>query len=115
MDQQEQFTRLWTEAQPLIAGYINSFEPEFDRAEDLLQDVAVILLRKFPEYDPQRPFVAWAIGIARDLKTLSKKAVAAVLFVDGHVKYFNLKQHFQNTFPWPSEPTADRVWYKPKE
>ena len=39
--------------------------PDFQEAEDLLQEVAVILLRKFPEYDPQRPFVGWAIGIAK--------------------------------------------------
>jgi prepilin-type processing-associated H-X9-DG protein len=51
----------------------------------------------------------------RDLKTLSKKTVAAVLFVDGHVKSFNLKQHFQSTWPFVVEPTPDRIWYKAKE
>ena len=65
MNNHEQFTRRWTEAQPIVAGYINAVVPDFQEAEDLLQDVAVILLRKFPEYDPQRPFVAWAIGIAK--------------------------------------------------
>src|SRR5947208_7909314 len=65
MDNHEQFTRRWTEAQPIVAGYINAVVPDFQEAEDLLQDVAVILLRKFSEYDAQRPFVAWAIGIAR--------------------------------------------------
>ncbi len=65
MDNHEQFTRRWTEAQPIVAGYISAVVPDFQEAEDLLQDVAVILLRKFPEYDPQRPFVAWAIGVAK--------------------------------------------------
>ena len=65
MNNHEQFTRRWTEAQPIVAGYINAVVPDFQEAEDLLQDVAVILLRKFPEYDPQRPFVAWAIGVAK--------------------------------------------------
>src|SRR5436190_17657217 len=65
MDNHEQFTRRWTEAQPIVAGYINAVVPDFQEAEDLLQDVAVILLRKFPEYDGQRPFAAWAIGIAK--------------------------------------------------
>ena len=51
----------------------------------------------------------------RDLKTLNKKTVAAVLFVDGHVKSFNLKQHFQSTWPFFVEPTPDRIWYKAKE
>jgi RNA polymerase sigma-70 factor (ECF subfamily) len=65
MDAQEQFTRLWTEAQPRLAGYLNALMPDFQEAEDLLQNVAVVLLRKFPEYDCQRPFIGWAIGIAK--------------------------------------------------
>ena len=65
MDGHEQFTRRWTEAQPIVSGYINAVVPDFQEAEDLLQDVAVILLRKFPEYDSQRPFVHWAIGVAK--------------------------------------------------
>src|SRR2546426_12709371 len=65
MNNHEQFTRRWTEAQPIVAGYINAVVPDFQEAEDLLQEVAVILLRKFPEYDAQRPFVAWAIGISK--------------------------------------------------
>ena len=51
----------------------------------------------------------------RGLKDFSKKAVAPVLFVDGHVKYFNLAKHFRDNLDFPAEPTADRIWYKAKE
>lgn len=61
----EAFTRLWTRAQPAVAAYIASLVPNLHEAEDLLQNVAVVLLRKFPEYDALRPFEAWAIGIAK--------------------------------------------------
>jgi len=61
----DRFTRCWTQAQPVVAGYITSMIPDFHVAEDLLQDVAVVLLHKFSEYDAQRPFVAWALGVAR--------------------------------------------------
>ena len=64
-DDQERFTRCWTQAQPAVAGYIGSLVPNFHEAEDLLQNVAVVLLRKYPEYDESLPFVAWAMGIAR--------------------------------------------------
>jgi prepilin-type N-terminal cleavage/methylation domain-containing protein/prepilin-type processing-associated H-X9-DG protein len=50
-----------------------------------------------------------------DLKNLSKKTVAPVLFVDGHVKQFNFKEHFRANPLYPAEPTADRVWYKATE
>jgi len=51
----------------------------------------------------------------RGLKDFSKKAVAPVLFVDGHVKYFNLAKHFRDNLEFPAEPTADRIWYKAKQ
>ena len=65
MESHEQFTRLWTDAQPIVAGYLNAVVPDFQEAEDLLQEVAVILLRKFADYDAARPFVPWAIGVAK--------------------------------------------------
>jgi RNA polymerase sigma-70 factor (ECF subfamily) len=65
METHEQFTRRWTEAQPIIAAYLHSLVVDFQEAEDLLQEVAVILLRKFPEYTPDRPFIRWAMGIAK--------------------------------------------------
>jgi prepilin-type N-terminal cleavage/methylation domain-containing protein/prepilin-type processing-associated H-X9-DG protein len=51
----------------------------------------------------------------RGLKDFSKKAVAPVLFVDGHVKHFNLAKHFRDNLNFPAERTADRIWYKAKE
>jgi len=51
----------------------------------------------------------------RGLQNLSKKAVAPVLFVDGHVKYFNLAKHFRDNLEFPAEPTSDRTWYRAKE
>jgi prepilin-type N-terminal cleavage/methylation domain-containing protein/prepilin-type processing-associated H-X9-DG protein len=50
----------------------------------------------------------------RGLKDFSKKAVAPVLFVDGHVKYFNLAKHFRDNLEFPAERTSDRIWYKAK-
>lgn len=61
----ERFTRCWTQAQPAIAGYITAVVGDPHTADDVLQDVAVALLRTFPEYDPARPFIAWAMGIAK--------------------------------------------------
>ena len=51
----------------------------------------------------------------RGLKNFSKRAVAPVLFVDGHVKHFNLAKHFRDNVAFPAEPTSDRIWYKAKE
>lgn len=56
---------LWTQAQPSVAAFIRSLVPDYHQAQDLLQQTAVIVFEKFDAFDHQRPFVAWAIGIAR--------------------------------------------------
>ncbi len=65
IDDHERFTRCWTHAQGAIAGYVSAVIGDPHIADDVLQDVAVALLRKFPEYDQGRPFIAWAMGIAK--------------------------------------------------
>ena len=57
----------WAHSQPAIAGYIYSLVPVPQDADDVLQDVAVITVEKFEEYDRNRSFTAWANGIARKL------------------------------------------------
>ena len=42
---QELFTRHWTQASRMVADYISALVPNFHEAEDLLQNVAVVLLR----------------------------------------------------------------------
>jgi RNA polymerase sigma-70 factor (ECF subfamily) len=65
IDDHERFTRCWTQAQSAIAGYVGAMVSDPHLADDVLQDVAVTLLRKFPDYDPSRPFIAWAMGVAK--------------------------------------------------
>lgn len=56
----------WTRAQPTVSSYINALVPDFHAAEDILQAVAVIVVRKFDQFDDAKPFLAWALGIARN-------------------------------------------------
>jgi len=63
-DDQEYFMRLWTAAQPAVAGYIHSLIRD-DSAQDVLQETALTLFRRFADYDPSRPFIAWALGVAK--------------------------------------------------
>ncbi|QDU98606.1 sigma-70 family RNA polymerase sigma factor [Lignipirellula cremea] len=61
-----QATRLWTLAQPAVSAFVTSVVRDFGDRDDVLQDTAVAVIESFDSYDPQRPFVAWAIGIARN-------------------------------------------------
>lgn len=63
--EQEQFLRHWTTAQPVVANYIHSLVRDHAAAQDAIQETAMVLFRRFPEYDVTRPFLAWALGVAR--------------------------------------------------
>ena len=78
MDQKtsEQLARLWTESQPVVSAFILSVIPDFHQAEDVLQQVAVVLVREFDRFDVSKPFLPWALGIARNLALKSRREVA---------------------------------------
>ena len=63
-DKQE-YLRHFLSAESSLRGYILTHVRAFDVAEDLLQQTALILWQKFDQYDPRRPFLAWALGVAR--------------------------------------------------
>jgi RNA polymerase sigma-70 factor (ECF subfamily) len=63
----EQLACLWTEAQPVVSAYILSLVRNFHAAEDILQQVAIVLVREFEKYDCGRPFLPWALGIAKNV------------------------------------------------
>jgi RNA polymerase sigma-70 factor (ECF subfamily) len=63
--QAEQFAALWTTAQPTVAAFIRMLVPDYQQADEVLQRVAVTLVRKFDDYDQSRPFGAWAVGVAK--------------------------------------------------
>ncbi len=64
-EQTEQFAKLWVACQATVAGFVRSLVPDWQQAEEVLQRVAVTLVRKFDQYDQSRSFAAWAIGVAK--------------------------------------------------
>ncbi|QOV91231.1 sigma-70 family RNA polymerase sigma factor [Humisphaera borealis] len=67
MDEQtRQATRLWTAAQPLVSAFVTSVVRDFSARQDVLQDIAVAVIESFDRYDPSRPFIGWALGIAHN-------------------------------------------------
>ena len=49
----------------MVAAFVLSIIPDFHQAEDVLQQVAVVLVREFGQFDTSRPFLPWALGIAQ--------------------------------------------------
>ncbi|NWK56941.1 sigma-70 family RNA polymerase sigma factor [Verrucomicrobiaceae bacterium N1E253] len=59
------FTRLLIANERALYGFLLSLVHDRSAADDLLQELAGRLWRKFDEYDSSRPFIAWGIGFAR--------------------------------------------------
>jgi RNA polymerase sigma-70 factor, ECF subfamily len=64
-EQQEHFTQLWTQAQSTVACFVHTGIRDRGHAEDLIQEIAMTLLRKFADYDTTKPFLPWAMGVAK--------------------------------------------------
>lgn len=65
-DRLRHVTRQWTLAQPAVAAFLTAVVRDFRERDDLLQEVAVAVIEGYDRYDATRPFVPWALGIARN-------------------------------------------------
>jgi RNA polymerase sigma-70 factor (ECF subfamily) len=60
----ELLVRLLARHQEALFRYIFALLPHEEDARDVLQETSVALCRKFAEYDPDKPFLAWAYSFA---------------------------------------------------
>ena len=62
----ESFMRLWVQHQSRVYAYIRALVFRQSDAEDILQEVAVVLWRKFDQFEPGSRFDQWAYRVARN-------------------------------------------------
>jgi RNA polymerase sigma-70 factor (ECF subfamily) len=60
----DQFLPLFLPVQSDLRAFIGAAVRDPATRDDIFQEVAVVLWKKFEVYDPSRPFGAWARGIA---------------------------------------------------
>jgi RNA polymerase sigma-70 factor (ECF subfamily) len=61
----ELFLRLFTAHEPAVRTFVRSLVPMVADANDVMQEVAVVLWQKFGEYASSEDFRRWAFGVAR--------------------------------------------------
>ena len=61
----EKLTRCWMAAEPAVRAYVAAAVRSAADREDVLQQVALTVARRFEEFDEGRPFVAWALWLAK--------------------------------------------------
>lgn len=60
-----ELARNWVKVQPSLMAFVVASTPQFSDAEDLLQEVAAEVALRYDEYDNTRPFLPWALWIAK--------------------------------------------------
>ncbi len=101
-EQVEQLAAHWTAAQRTVAAFVRTLVTDFHEAEEVLQRVAVTLVRKYDQYDPGRPFVPWALGFAKieALMHLREKRTGRLVFDDALVE--RIAESYTRAEPEPS-------------
>lgn len=64
-DLHERFLRHFTANEQAIRAHLRRLVPGPSDSEELMQDVAVVLWRKFREFSPEGNFRSWAFGVAK--------------------------------------------------
>lgn len=61
----ENFMRLFVQYESDLRVFIRSLVPTLTDADEVLQETALVLWKKFPSYQPGTEFLRWALVIAR--------------------------------------------------
>jgi RNA polymerase sigma-70 factor, ECF subfamily len=64
MANREQFLEAFLKYEPNLRALLGTLVRDRQDCEDVFQETALTLWQKYDQYDPQRPFGAWAKGIA---------------------------------------------------
>lgn len=64
-DRRERMARHWLASEHAIRAYIAGAVNSFTDREDLLQQVALTVARRFDEFEEDRSFLAWALWLAK--------------------------------------------------
>ncbi len=94
-----QATRFWTLAQPVVSAFVTSVVRDFTARDDVLQEVAVAVMKSFDRYDPDRSFTAWAMGIAQNQVRLYLRGLQRERLVFDDEMIATLASAFEATTP----------------
>ena len=59
------FLRHFARVEPVLRRYVYAQIPDTHTAEDALQDIAVVLWKKYGEFEEGKSFQRWSFGVAR--------------------------------------------------
>ncbi|HWL08751.1 MAG TPA: sigma-70 family RNA polymerase sigma factor [Planctomicrobium sp.] len=67
MDRHQELARLWTRNLSVVEAYLFSLWGRGEEVEELLQETITQIFQQIDKYDFDRPFLPWALGVARNV------------------------------------------------
>jgi RNA polymerase sigma-70 factor (ECF subfamily) len=64
-DLNRRFLRLFASHEQAVRAFVRRLVPQWTDADDVMQDVSVVLWEKFPALPESQDFRVWAFGVAR--------------------------------------------------
>jgi RNA polymerase sigma-70 factor (ECF subfamily) len=61
----EKMTRLWLSSETAVRAFVAAAVGKAADREDVVQQTALTVARRFEEYDDSRPFLAWVLWLAK--------------------------------------------------
>lgn len=61
----EKMTRLWLSSETAVRAFVAAAVGKVADREDVVQQTALTVARRFEEYDDSRPFLAWVLWLAK--------------------------------------------------
>jgi DNA-directed RNA polymerase specialized sigma24 family protein len=65
LDRYETFVRLYTQHETNLRSFSRSLLPSWDDVDEVMQQTAIVLWRKFDQFDLNTEFMKWACVVAR--------------------------------------------------
>lgn len=99
----------WEHARTAVFAQLLAGIGSFHDAEDVLQEVAVSVAKSYSTYDAARPFVAWALGIARNhmLMHFRRNNRSRLVFSDQLMA--TIGQHLETLTEQPAEQRREAL------
>jgi RNA polymerase sigma-70 factor (ECF subfamily) len=96
--QKQEFAALYSKCHLDLLRYILTLLPYRDQAEDVLQETAQVIWKKFDQYDQERPFLPWARKFAyfEVLRHRKKQSIRFKYFSDELVENMAVEREEQD-------------------
>jgi RNA polymerase sigma-70 factor, ECF subfamily len=88
LDPVEEAVRMILAHRTVLLASIRMFVRDSSLVEDILSEATLVMIKSWERYDQTRPFVPWAVGIARNIASLKRRTESRLLITDDAIDRF---------------------------